>query len=202
VQKKNAIYFLTNFYPNMKADIHSLYEKSKKGDLVATHEGEIDSDLITEYLSKVESSLLQSGELAKVIRKVYNILVEALQNLFHHLEIPPKDYLDKICLPENCRYAFCSLIKEGKGSYKITSGNFVSTKYVQFLRDRIEQLNFLSVSELKELYKRVLNNDEFSSKGGGGLGFIEMARISGQKLGYDFIKYNESYSFFVLEIHI
>ena len=105
-------------------------------------------------------------------------------------------------MPENCRYAFCSLIKEGKGSYKITSGNFVSTKYVQFLRDRIEQLNFLSVSELKELYKRVLNNDEFSSKGGGGLGFIEMARISGQKLGYDFINYNESYSFFVLEIHI
>ena len=73
MQKKNAIYFLTNFYPNMKADIHSLYEKSKKGDLVATHEGEIDSDLITEYLSKVESSLLQSGELAKVIRKPYKI---------------------------------------------------------------------------------------------------------------------------------
>ena len=63
-------------------------------------------------------------------------------------------------------------------------------------------MNYLSAAELKELYKRILNNDEFSSKGGGGLGFIEMARMSGQKLGYDFVKYDESYSFFILEIRI
>jgi hypothetical protein len=186
----------------MKADIHSLYEKSRKGDLVMTHEGEINSDLITRFLNGVESSLLQEGELSKLIRKVYNVLVEALQNLFHHLEIPPKDYLDTINLPENCRYAFCTLVRESKGAYKITCGNFVSNKYTQFLRDRIEQLNYLSTVELKELYKRILNNDEFSSKGGGGLGFIEMARISGHKLGYDFIKYDDRYSFFVLEVNI
>ncbi|MBQ3655448.1 MAG: SiaB family protein kinase [Bacteroidales bacterium] len=186
----------------MKADIHSLYEKSKKGDLVATHEGDINSDLITKYLSGVESSLSEAGELTKITRKVYNILVEALQNLFHHLEIPPKEYLDSVNLPETCRYAFCTLIREGKGAYKVTCGNFVSNKYIQFLRDRIEQLNYLSSVELKELYKRILNNDEFSSKGGGGLGFIEMARMSGQKLGYDFLKYDDCYSFFVLEIRI
>ena len=186
----------------MRADIHSLYEKSKKGNLIATHEGAVTSDLITSYLNEVESSLLQSGEAVKTVRRVYNILVEALQNLFHHLEVPPKEYLERLSLPEDCRYAFCSTVKEGKSSYKITTGNFVTGKYVPFLRDRIEQLNYLSTDELKELYKRVLNNDEFSAKGGGGLGFIEMARISGKKLGYDFISYDEKYSFFVLEIHI
>ncbi|MBR6279435.1 MAG: SiaB family protein kinase [Bacteroidales bacterium] len=186
----------------MKADIHSIYLEVKKGNLIAAHEGEITSEVITEFLSKVEDSLLQNGEAVKIVRKLYNILVEALQNLYHHLEIPPKDYSESLHLDENCRYAFCTLVKEGKGSFKITTGNFVKGKTIQFLKDRIEQLNYLSTYELKELYKRVLNNDEFSEKGGGGLGFIEMARMSGNKLGYDFIKYDSQYSFFVLEIHI
>ena len=73
----------------MKADIHSIYLEVKKGNLIAAHEGEITSEVITEFLSKVEDSLLQNGEAVKIVRKLYNILVEALQNLYHHLEIPP-----------------------------------------------------------------------------------------------------------------
>ena len=32
----------------------------------------------------------------------------------------------------------------------------------------------------------MLNNNQFSPKGGGGLGFVDLARKSGQKLHYDF----------------
>lgn len=184
----------------MKADIHSLYEKAQKGNLIIAHEGDISSELISDYLAKVEDSLLQMGENVKLSRKLYNILVEALQNLFHHLEIPPVDFLSSLNLPSGCHYAFCTLVKEGNGNYKITSGNFIKNETTQFLKDRIEQLNYLSIDELKELYKRILNNDEFSAKGGGGLGFIEMARKSGNKFGFDFIKYDDVYSFFVLEV--
>ena len=70
------------------------------------------------------------------------------------------------------------------------------------MRDRIEQLNYLSQDELKDLYKIVLNNDEFSAKGGGGLGFIEMARKSGNKFGFELLRQNKDYSFFVFEVLI
>jgi hypothetical protein len=60
----------------------------------------------------------------------------------------------------------------------------------------------MSKDELKEYYKEILNNDEFSDKGGGGLGMIDIARKSGQKLNFNFIEVDNQYSFFSLSIKI
>ena len=73
----------------MKASIHGLFEKLKAGKPIASHEGDITSEIIEEFLTKVENSLSDAGESPKKIRKVYNILVEALQNLYHHQAVPP-----------------------------------------------------------------------------------------------------------------
>ncbi len=184
----------------MEANIHSLYQKVSKGNLVISHEGAIDSDLISTFLAKVEDSLLQDGENAKKVRKIYNILVEALQNLYHHQEIPPKAFLDSMQIPGLSQYVFFAMTKENNGNYRVTCGNFVLKSKVKVLRDRMEQLNSLSQEELKELYKIILNNDEFSEKGGGGLGFIDMARKSGNKFGYEFINFDDKFNFFIFEV--
>ena len=55
---------------------------------------------------------------------------------------------------------------------------------------------------LKMLYKEVLNNEERTEKGGGGLGIIDIARKSKQKLVYDFMDIDDQYSFFSLYIKI
>lgn len=184
----------------MEANIHGLYQKVCKDNPVVAHEGLIDSDLISTCLEKVEGSLLKEGENVKKVRKIYNILVEALQNLYHHHENPPKNFLDTIPIPGLKSYIFFAMRKEANGAYRITSGNFVLKQKVKVLRDRMEQLNSLSQDELKELYKIILNNEEFSEKGGGGLGFIDMARKSGNKFGYEFINFDNKYDFFVLEV--
>ncbi len=46
----------------------------------------------------------------------------------------------------------------------------------------------------------ILNHQRISSKGGGGLGLVDIARKTGNKLGYTFKKYNDKYSFFYLDI--
>lgn len=180
-------------------DIHAIYEKICKGDLIVAHEGVISSDLISDILANLEDKLIADGVSLKVVKKIYNIMVEALQNLYHHLEIPPNVFFKNSKFENGCKYAIVAMVREGKG-YRITTGNFIKKENCHFLRDRIEQLNYLSHEELKELYKLVLNNDEFSAKGGGGLGFIEMARKSGNKFGYEFLPFDENYEFFVLEI--
>jgi len=48
----------------------------------------------------------------------------------------------------------------------------------------------------------VLNNGEMSDKGGGGLGMIDIARKTGEKLNYNFMPVDDSYSFFSLNIKI
>ena len=183
----------------MKASIHGLYEKLNAGKPIASHEGAITSEIITDFLSNVEDSLSNAGENPKKIRKVYNILVEALQNLYHHQAIPPASFIKEMGL-DNSKYSFCTIVKGDNGTYKVTTGNFVRNLTAKSLKERIEQLNSLSQEELKSLYKIVLDNDEFSEKGGGGLGFIEMARKSGNKFGYEFEPYDDKYKFFVLEI--
>lgn len=44
----------------------------------------------------------------------------------------------------------------------------------------------------------MLNNDKISNKGGAGLGLIEMARKSGNKLDFDFSDINDNYSYFYM----
>ena len=48
----------------------------------------------------------------------------------------------------------------------------------------------------------MLNNSGFSEKGGAGLGLVEMARKSGQKLEYDFEQVDENFSYFYLQIKL
>ena len=186
----------------MKETIHSLYEKAIKGDLILSFEGVITSEILDAMFEKAEARLTADNENPRVIKKVYNILVEALQNLYHHLEIPPDEFFDQTEYPKGSHFAFFCMLKESSGVYRIKTGNFVRNQTCYFLRDRIEQLNYLSQDELKDLYKIVLNNDEFSEKGGGGLGFIEMARKSGNKFGFDFVRQNKDYLFFILEVLI
>ena len=44
-------------------------------------------------------------------------------------------------------------------------------------------------------------NGEFTSKGGAGLGFIEMAKTAGNKLEYDFKNLSMGYSLYTFRVH-
>ena len=55
---------------------------------------------------------------------------------------------------------------------------------------------------LKQMYKKQINEGKISSRGGAGLGLIDIARKSGQKLKYQFLDLNNNYYFFILEIEV
>ena len=55
---------------------------------------------------------------------------------------------------------------------------------------------------LKNLYKEALNKGSLSEKGGAGLGLIEMARKSGNKLGFEFEEINDEYSYFYFQTKV
>jgi hypothetical protein len=52
------------------------------------------------------------------------------------------------------------------------------------------------------MYKFILNHQKLSAKGGGGLGLVDIARKSGNKLEYEFFIYDDNYSFFNLTIRV
>jgi hypothetical protein len=179
----------------MKFDLEQWFNSVTEGTVLCAYRGTIYGDIITDILERIEDQFNKNGESPKIRKKIYNILVEALQNLFHHVDDVPEEYKEKF----EKRFAVFILKKEGD-SYKIIMLNFVRNDKIHFLRDRIDQINLLTKDELKALYKIILNNQEFSIKGGGGLGLIDIARRSGGKLEYYFFELNSEYSFFKLEV--
>lgn len=181
----------------MSFEFNSWFENITKEGILYSFKGGISAELITDVLSTIEERLSQSGEPPKVVKKVYNVLVESLQNLYHHIDTPPVDTRYNF---DDHFAAFVIFKKENK--FSITTGNFVRKEKLRLLSDRLNQINFLSSEELKTVYKIILNNNEFSDKGGGGLGMIDIARKTGNKLNYHFYDFNDEYLFFYLNIVI
>ena len=182
----------------MSFDINEYYNKLNGGDVLLAYKGSITSDLISNVLEVVEAKLEDLSEGSKVRKKVYNVLVESLQNLFHHVEELPNNMHDKF----DPKFGMLVVSKVTNNVYKISTGNFINTEKVKTLKDKIDKINSLSLDELKDMYKFILNHQKLSAKGGGGLGLVDIARKTGSKLEYSFENYNNDYYFFNLEIVI
>lgn len=178
-------------------NIQNWFDDINDGNIVIAYKGEITSELISDYLELVESKLDGKNVNPKIRRKVYNVLVECLQNLYHHLDIIAINGDSNI----KGKYAAFA-VEETESGFKISTGNFVKKSKIGILEEKLERVNTLSKDDLKALYKKVLNNHEFSEKGGGGLGMIDIAKRTGSKLDYRFYDFNNEYSFYSLNINV
>ncbi len=94
------------------------------------------------------------------------------------------------------------MLGKNDDQYVITSGNALLKGDVQKITDKIEGINLLDAAGLKARYKEIIKNTQLSEKGGAGLGFVDMARKSGNKLRYDFETVNDELAFFSLKTTI
>lgn len=120
-------------------------------------------------------------------KRLFMFVLESLQNVSKH--------------SDHDHYRDMSVVIYGKSDdgYSITTGNVIDTSHVSDLRERLEKINHLShPGEIKTYYREVLSRSEFSTKGGAGLGLIEMAVRTGNRLNYDFVPLDENFSYFIL----
>ena len=178
----------------MGFEFDNWYQGITKDNTIISYQGEITSELIEETLDNIEIILIEKGLKKKKVKKAYNAIVEELQNLYHHASHEPGKN------PKNKFGSFCIKLKDDV--IDIITGNYVIFNIVQLLKDRMDQLNMLSKDDLKLLYKKILSNNSFSEKGGGGLGMVDLAKRTGSKLEYNFFEFDEKYYFFELTIRI
>jgi hypothetical protein len=181
----------------MSFDINEYYSRLNGGDVLMAFKGSISSELISNVLEVVESRLDEYDESSKIRKKVYNVLVESLQNLYHHIEDLPdamqKEYDEKFGI---------LVVSRLDDKYRISTGNFITQDKVDVLRSRIDKINSMSREELKDMYKFILNHQRLSEKGGGGLGLVDIARKTGNQLDYTFERYDDLYYFFNLDVYV
>lgn len=174
-------------------DIYCFYENMTKNNIILSFKGELTSELLDSLLQIIETKMEKMQEEPKIRKKVFNVLVECLQNLYHHTDEMNEGGVRKPVL---------LMIGRDSEKYSISTGNFILNEKVEGLRNRLEEINSLNKEELKLYYQNALNTNEISAKGGGGLGMIDIARKSGDKLNYGFKPLNDNHSFFSLEVNI
>lgn len=174
-------------------DLHQLMVSHK---VILVYEGDFTQETTKSILAMAERNLESSGEESSIKKKIFNVMVEALQNIVKHSE----DGKEKE--GEVSPHAAIFLIGHSHGKYSIMSGNPVKNQNVPSLQKALERINSLDKDGLKELYKEIIMNTSLSEKGGAGLGFVDMARKSGEKLEWTFVPVNEESSFFCLKVNI
>lgn len=170
--------------------IYELHKDMQKNNLILVYEGEFTQEITKSVLAMAERNMDSSGEESSIKRKVFNVMVECLQNIVKHA--------DALNTKENPTHNAVFMVGKQEEQYTIISGNPILNDNIEGVKSKLEQINVLDKDGLKQLYKEIIKNTEISEKGGAGLGFVDMARKSGQKLDYDFIEMDNGYSFFSL----
>jgi len=180
-------------------DTFDLYSLMERDHVLLAFKGSITSDLLTSVLQIMESKMDDLNDAPKTKRRVFNVLVECLQNLYHHIDdFRIEGEPMEVALKKSAIFS----ISRTEESYNIITGNFILKSNVSSVSDKIDFINSLNKDELKQHYKKMLSNGEMSEKGGGGLGFIDIAKKSGEKLIYKIREIDSNYSFFTLTVKI
>lgn len=180
-------------------NIYNLYKTMEQENILLSFKGVVTSDLLTSVLQIMESKMNYLEESPKTKKKVFNVLVECLQNLYHHIDVnetsvPQRELIE-------AKSALFLIAKEGD-YFQIRTGNYVDKQAAKDLAEKLEKINGMDKEELKLYYQEVLNNGSLSDKGTAGLGMIDIARKSGNKLEYQLLDVNDTTSFFCLNVKI
>jgi hypothetical protein len=172
-----------------------LYRNVQHCALSFTYRGPFMDDFTSRIVDISENTIADTQGLPKMNKKVSFLLVECFQNIIRHGETVEEE-------KEQPANGGLFNFKNIGDSYIINSINPVRNGEIDSLKSQVELINSLDSVELKQMYKKHLFENEISDKGGAGLGLIEMARRSGQKLRYEFEQKDDAISHFHQQVMI
>lgn len=163
-----------------------LHDRMVKDRLLFVYRGDITEKNSLSLLTLLENEMKDDSFSFVARKRLFMFVLESLQNIIKH--------------GDHDHHTGMSLVTYSKtdDGYTITTGNIINASAVNDLKDRLETLSRLEHSEIKNLYRQILTASNFSEKGGAGLGLIEMAIRTGNKLDFDFVPVDDDHYFFIL----
>lgn len=163
-----------------------LREKLSGERLMFAYRGEVTSENSVLLLTLLEREM-EFSEYSVVGRKrLFMFVLENLQNITRHATSHANDVISLV------------IYNKTPDGYTVTTGNPIAVADVSVLKKNLENINNLEPDKVREAYRKMLQESDLSSKGGAGLGLMEMARKTGNKLDYDFIPVDNGNSYFIL----
>ncbi|MDT8401846.1 MAG: SiaB family protein kinase [Bacteroidales bacterium] len=169
-------------------------EKMMAGNnITSVWSGHLTTDIERQVLSFAETRMLEEDLALRAQRKIFNIMVECLQNISKYN--PGPEIEKKLGKP------VAIIVNEGH-RVRITTGNIVKNSRIPVLRDKLKTVNKYDKKGLKELFRISLAGDEIKAEQTGFLGLIDIARRSEHKLDYDFQPVDGDYSYYLLSVQV
>lgn len=159
---------------------------------------------ISEIAGTLKNRLEFDGMTLHNSQEMYSVFIEQMNNMLMYSSEKTKF---KITDGENNKPPKGTLIigtlGEGEKTYFIQTGNFMESRNVEYIKNKIDYINSLEKNDLHRYFKEQmkLKDSNLQSKGSG-LGFIEIARRISSKLEYSFMPYKDGLTFFILYVTI
>lgn len=175
------------------------YKNIHDGNILLMYKGELSFELITSMIETLGGKIEELEEDRKFKKKFHNVATECIQNLFYHIDgaKPATTTLSRY----NPKSAVV-MVTAGRKHYTLLTSNYIPAHKTRILKERLDNINSFEPEELRALYKKVLSEKPFSEKGTGGLGFIDIARKTGEKFRYAFSPVNDEVVNFTLQIRL
>ncbi len=168
------------------ATLNDFFTELKNDEMSLLYSGNFSDEVTAQVIGLSGAQFDDGSDLNKLQKKTGFLIAECFQNIVRHNE-------------SSIENGFF-LTRNDEGMLHIASGNIVANEAVETLSEKLENLNSLSKDELKQIYVETLKNNQFSEKGGAGLGLIEMARKSRNKLDFEFRDVGNDLSYFYFQM--
>lgn len=159
--------------------------------ILVSHFGVFSQNLVSSLSEGIENLIVSIGDKRMIVKRMFSILIEGLQNLRLHGELDSQGVQSGFLILAN-----------NESQYKLTLANIIKNEDVETISQYIWTINNYSKEELKDKYSSVLSNEFLSEKGGAGLGLITTRIKSGNVLDFDILALSEEQSLFVLKISL
>lgn len=157
--------------------------------LLFSHFGSFTQSKIDSTLKLVEGTLLESGEKRQNVKRFCNLLIEVLQNISLHGARDRSGQMHSYVV-----------VSKDKSTYRLMTGNLVLSDDITPLRNKMTDLMNMDSDTLRKLYIETLCNEEYSTKGGAGLGLLTVAKRADKNLAFDLHAIDENFGYFQLEV--
>ncbi|MEM9022848.1 MAG: SiaB family protein kinase [Bacteroidota bacterium] len=162
--------------------------------LTLVYEGEVNQSITKAFTSLAERNMDEADENTTIKKRVYHVMVECLQNICKHS--------DDVEGRSDSAGTGIFMVGEDNTQFTVTTGNVIANARVPEMMALLDRINDMDTTALKELHKKQMRESRLSEKGGAGLGLIDIARKTGNKLDYAIETINDEASFFVLKTQI
>ncbi len=170
----------------------SLYDELTANGIYIVYIGKFTQRITSMFTSMLEEELGKISEEKKTRRRVYHAMVETMQNIQRHAE----EFSDEVF--SNGLF----MIGKKDSIYYIITSNKIKVPNKNTITSAIDKVNNCTKEELNEMYKTQLKNGKIGEHGGAGLGLIDIARKTENKIEYLFLPISFTEEYFVLKAEV